>query len=785
MPTRASSSESQRKQQVAFPPAPSAEEPSAAQQPAGQPSSRGVKFPDNLPLPLPRKASTKNVNTAHTRSMSVPDLEDPAEQQPRRFGIVRKLSLKRFADRAPSTSGPAPPPGSTSNGHAGNVAASMIPRSLSRKGSLSRLGSSRGAQASKRSAAAMEVPQTSSTQPLPAPLTQPMASAEVSSARPSRQPTRSASHMANLGKGIGVPSPVMESPEMLETPRTPPAQSLSPESAARRARATRDSSLSPRKSSFRGVRAASSPYSRQAHRPSAPSSNVSSSSKSSISPAQRAAREWRAKLVNLSSASPEHTDEEAAATGFGGPRPPPRPKTAAAGQSNPSTPLSEVPPSRPRHRRRSLDSLVSVSTKSGRHPNVSPACSAFGDAFDEQRLSIWSADFDALSLHGASVSSSTVSRVSRGTNKSMKSNKSKASTNLTMVPEVPKIPDHMLSQLSSQLSSISGAVPLVPTSAVGQGAKGDTASMLSKSTRGHNRSATEGQSTVVTAVTAVTSMTAASAATTSTELVSTPEWQPSERFVAVRSSAPNMSPVPDEEEAEPKMPQEEEPKALRGLGLKMDLTSLKAKPLPPPPAARQATTPPPSLSPEYGPQPNESPYHSLSTRRTSTPDHTEYLVTPTCATVDEKLLSRAGPVVVSDSEGESAPERKQQRPMGPRKYNGHIRDASDVRMAIALAQQAQQSHKLTRSQSSDSKSKVHVGGPREPNRPSPSVSRSTSQTLVNAAIPRTASKSASLDQGPELLMAYDLTPGLEDGGRRPRKKGMPMQDLRKWLETSG
>lgn len=738
---------------------------------------RGVKFPDTLPVPLPRKASTKNTasSTAHSRSMSVPDLEDPAGQQPRRFGIVRKLSLKRFADRTTSTSGPAPPPGSTSNGHTGNVAASMIPRSLSRKGSLSRLGSSRGAQALKRSAATMEGPSTSSTQPLPAPLTQPMASAGVSTARPVRQPTRSASHMTNLGKGIGVPSPVLEGSEVMETPRTPPAPSLSPESAARRARATRDTSLSPRKSSFRGVRAASSPYSRQTHRPAAPSSNVSSSSKSSVSPAQRAAREWRAKLVNLSSASPEHTDEEVAATGFGGPRPPPRPKTAAAGNSNPSTPLSEVPPSRPRHRRRSLDSLVSVSTKSGRHPNVSPACSAFGDAFDEQRLSIWSADFDALSLHAASVSSSTVSRVSRGTNKSMKSNKSKASTNLTMVPEVPKIPDHMLSQLSSQLSSISGVEPLVPTSAVGQGAKYDNGSMLSRSTRGHNRSATEGQSTVVTAVTAATSFPTVSEVTASTESFSTPEWQPSERFVAVRSSAPNMSPVLDVEE--------EEPKNLRGLGLKMDLTSLKAKPLPPPPTTAPSTTSPPSLSLEDGAQSNESPYPSLSTRRTSTPDHTEYLVTPTCATVDEKLMSRAGPVVVSDSEGESVPERKQQRPMGPRKnYNGHIRDASDVKMAIALAQQ---SHKLTRSQSSDSRSKVYVGGPREPTRPSPSVSRSTSQTLVNVAIPRTTSKSASLDHhGPELLKAYDLTPGLEDGGRRPRKKGMPMQDLRKWLETS-
>lgn len=335
-----------------------------------------------------------------------------------------------------------------------------------------------------------------------------------------------------------------------------------------------------------------------------------------------------------------------------------------------------------------------------------------------------------------------------------------------MVPEVPKIPDHM----RSQLSSISGVEPLVPTSAVGPGAKTDTASALSKSSRGHNRSATEGQSSVVTA----TMVTAATSTSTSTEQFSTPEWQPSERFVAVRSSAPNMSPVEDDEV---------EPKTLRGLGLKMDLTSLKAKPLPPPPATPQSTTPPPSLSPDNGAQTNESPYPSLSTRRTSTPDHTEYLVTPTCATVDEKLLARAGPVVVSDSEGESAaPERKLgQRPMGPRKnYNGHIRDASDVKMAIALAQQ---SHKLTRSSSSDSKTKVHVGGPREPSKPSPSVSRSTSQTLVSA-IPRTTSKPAALDPGPELLKSYDLTPGLEDGGRRPRKKGMPMQDLRKWLETS-
>lgn len=381
------------------------------------------------------------------------------------------------------------------------------------------------------------------------------------------------------------------------------------------------------------------------------------------------------------------------------------------------------------------------------------------------------------------MTSSAVSKVSRATTKSMKSTKSKASTNLTMVPEVPKIPDHMLPQLSA-ISGVEPSFADVAISAVG-GAQGteigteiDTASFLTKSTRGHVRSATEGQSSVVTA----------SVATASTESFSTPEWQPSERLVAVRSSAPNMAPVQsDAAKAEPEM--------LRGLGLKMDLASLKSKPLPPPPGS-ESTTPPPSLSPDNGTQAADSPYPSLSSiRRTSTPDHTEYLVTPTCATGDEKMMARGGPVG-SDSEGESAPPvRKElgQRPMGPRKnYNGHIRDSSDVKMAVAMAHNHTQAHKLTRSYSSDSRtSKVHIDGPREPTRySSGSVSRSTSHTLVNppVVIPRESEKEEFVDAetGPEplKLSSYDLTPGLEDGGRRPRKKGMPMQDLRRWLETS-
>lgn len=419
---------------------------------------------------------------------------------------------------------------------------------------------------------------------------------------------------------------------------------------------------------------------------------------------------------------------------------------------------------------------MSVSTRSGKH--ASPACSAFGDAYDDQRTSTWSADGDPErgSLHAASLSSSTVSKVSRGTNKSMKSNRSRVSTNLTMVPEVPKIPDHV----RSQLSSVSGVEPLVPTSAVGQGPKDETAS-LTRSARGHNRSATEGQSSVVAA-----SMTTASTA----DSYSTPQWEPSERHVAVRSSAPSMLPVVSDGDEGGDL------KTLRGLGLKAGMESLESKPLPPPPhpAQSEAPAPTPALSADDGARVTESPHPAMSMRRTSTPDHTEYLVTPTCATADERLTARSGPVVASDSEGEQVlPGRKElgQRPMGPRKnyFNGHIRDSSDVKMAVALAQS--QSTKLTRSFSSDSKAKMYVGGPREPTRPTAGgVSRSASQTLptsplTNASVSPSNSRTTSLDQGTELLTNnYDLTPGLEDGGRRPRKKGMPMQELRRWLEAS-